>query len=395
MGWNSWNRFNCTIDENLIKQTADALVDYGLRDVGYKYLNIDDCWAGERDEQGYIHASNITFPGGIKALADYAHSKGLLFGLYSDAGYRTCAGRIGSLGFEDVDAITYASWEIDYLKYDNCYNASIPEQGRYEIMRDMLNATGRPIFFSICEWGASQPYLWANEVGNSWRTTDDIKLGWDSVMDILHQQRKITHYAGPGGWNDPDMLQVGNGNLTLDEQKSHFSLWAALKAPLLLGFDIRYPSNDTLEIVNNTEIIAINQDPLGKSVNLAQSTKTMDIWTGELSDGYVALLLNKAGSSITIDLNFTAHLNVLGELSIRDLWEHEDKGVYNDSYSRDVPTHGIVVLKLTGGTKIEEFAEFIDQYNDAALSEFVIKYGVFVLLLIVFVLQYCVRYCCE
>ncbi|PKY57130.1 Melibiase family protein [Rhizophagus irregularis] len=395
MGWNSWNRFNCTIDENLIKQTADALVDYGLRDIGYKYLNIDDCWMGERDEQGYIHASNITFPGGIIALADYTHSKGLLFGIYSDAGYRTCAGRIGSLGFEDVDAITYASWGIDYLKYDNCYNESIPERQRYEIMRDMLNATKRPIFYSICEWGVSQPFLWANEVGNSWRTTGDIHLGWESILDILQQQHKITQYAGPGGWNDPDMLQVGNGNLTIDEQKSHFSLWAALKAPLLLGFDIRYPPTDVLGIVNNTEIIAINQDPLGKSVNIAQSTKRMDVWTGELSDGYVALLFNKAETSITINLNFTAHLNVQGELSIRDLWEHEDKGAYNDSYSREVPKHGIVVLKLTGGTKIKEYPDFIDQYSDAALSEFVIKYGVFVLLLIVIVFQYYIRYFCK
>ncbi|RIA90982.1 Glycoside Hydrolase Family 27 protein [Glomus cerebriforme] len=395
MGWNSWNKFNCTINENLIKQIADAFIEYGLKDIGYKYLNIDDCWEGERDEQGYIHASNTTFPSGIKALADYAHSKGLLFGIYSDAGFLTCAGRIGSLGFEDQDAMTYASWGVDYLKYDNCNNGSIPEQGRYEIMRDSLNATGRPIFYSICEWGTSQPYLWADSVGNSWRTTGDIALGWSSIIDILQQHHKITQYAGPGGWNDPDMLQVGNGNLTIDEQKSHFSLWAALKSPLLLGFDIRNPPADTLEIVKNTEIIAINQDSLGKSVNIVQSTKYFDIWTGELSDGHVALLFNKAESTTTIKLNFTTHLNIQGEISIRDLWEHEDKGVYNDSYSRDVPKHGIAVLKLTGGTKISEFYDFIDQYNSYALREFLINYSVFMLIFIIVIFQYYIRYFCK
>ncbi|CAB4442208.1 unnamed protein product [Rhizophagus irregularis] len=370
MGWNSWNRFHCNINENLIKQTADALIKYGLDEVGYKYLNMDDCWEGERDEQGYIHASNVTFPSGIKALADYAHSKGLLFGIYSDAGYLTCARRPGSLGFEEQDAKTFASWEIDYLKYDNCNNNGKPEEDRYKVMRDALNATGRPIFYSICEWGRSAPYLWAPSVGNSWRTTGDIHPTWPSILGILQRQHRITKYAGPGGWNDPDMLQVGNGKLTVDEQKSHFSLWAALKSPLLLGFDIRNPSHDTLEIVKNTEIIAINQDPLGKSVNIVKSTSYLDIWVGKLSDGHVALLLNKDESPTTIKLDFAKHVNIRGEILVRDLWEHEDKGIYVNSYSCEVPKHGIAVLKLFGGTKINDFTVQYYDHNDNLINDF-------------------------
>ncbi|CAI2177667.1 6173_t:CDS:10 [Funneliformis geosporum] len=333
MGWNSWNKFQCGIDEKLIKDTADALINHGLADVGYKYLNI--------------------------ALSDYAHSKGLLFGIYSDAGFLTCAKRPGSLGYEKKDAMTYASWEIDYLKYDNCYNDTSPEQQRYQAMRDALNATGRPIFYSICEWGISSPHLWGSSVGNSsWRTTEDIHPSWLSILNILGKQERITKYAGPGGWNDPDMLQVGNGNLTIDEQKSHFSLWAALKSPLLLGFDIRTPPVDTLKIVKNTEIIAINQDKLGKSVFIVQRTSSWDIWTGELSDGHVA-----RESSTTIELNFATHLNIRGAIAVRDLWEHEDKGVHNNSYSYLVPKHGITVLKLTGGIMILE-DDFVAQSCD-------------------------------
>ncbi|CAG8654174.1 6842_t:CDS:10 [Funneliformis caledonium] len=363
MGWNSWNKFHCNIDEKLIKDTADALIKHGLADVGYKYLNMDDCWEGERDDDGYIHASKATFPSGIKALSNYAHLKGLLFGIYSDAGYLTCAKRPGSLGYEDKDAMTFASWEIDYLKYDNCNNDGTPEQQRYQVMRDALNATGRPIFYSICEWGRSSPHLWGNSVGNSWRTTGDIQPRWGSILNILRKQESITKYAGPGGWNDPDMLQVGNGNLTIDEQKSHFSLWAALKAPLLLGFDIRTPPVETLKIVKNTEIIAINQYLLGKSVNIVQRTSSWDIWAGELSDGHVALLFNRGESPTIIELNFAAHLNISGAVVVRDLWEHEDKGIHTNSYSYRVPKHGITVLKLTGGTKMLE-SDFVVPYGD-------------------------------
>ncbi|CAG8543090.1 4716_t:CDS:10 [Acaulospora morrowiae] len=325
MGWNSWNRFGCQIDEDLIKGTADALVSFGFADAGYKYLNLDDCWEGERNQEGFITYDKNTFPNGIKALADYVHSKGLLVGIYSDAGFLTCARRAGSLGYEEKDAQTFASWGIDYLKYDNCNNDGSPEKQRYT-MRDALNATGRPIFYSICEWGTSRPYLWGSKVGNSWRTTGDIRAEWMSVTSILKRQQRITHYAGPGGWNDPDMLQVGNGHFSIDEQKSHFSLWAALKAPLLLGFDIRTPPEDTIKLVLNPEIIAINQDPLGKSVAIAQSSRFFDIWTGPLIDGHVALLFNRAEKPLTITLDFSYHCQLEGEIHVRDLWERADIG---------------------------------------------------------------------
>ncbi|CAG8521825.1 25760_t:CDS:10, partial [Dentiscutata erythropus] len=352
MGWNTWNHFQCHVNEQLLKDSADAMIELGFFKAGYKYLNLDDCWEGIRDENGYITTDPNTFPGGIKALADYAHSKGLLFGIYSDAGRLTCARRLGSLGYEDKDAQRYAEWGIDFLKYDNCHNDGSPERQRYEKMRDALNATGRPIFYSICEWGKSKPFLWGREVGNSWRTTNDIRATWASIISILQKQQMITAYAGPGGWNDPDMLQIGNGHLTLDEQKSHFSIWAALKSPLLLGFDIRNPPPDAKEIALNEEIIAVNQDPLGKSVSIVSRTVFYDIWTGPLVDGYIAVLFNRGEIPRVITLYFASHCGLEGEIAVRDLWEHADKGNFTTSFVSRVPRHGVTVLKLTGGIRV-------------------------------------------
>ncbi|CAG8696569.1 25221_t:CDS:10, partial [Racocetra persica] len=331
MGWSTWNYFQCGVNENLLKEAADAMVDLGFLKAGYRYLNLDDCWEGTRDKNGYINTDPKTFPGGIKALSDYAHSKGLLFGIYSDAGRLTCAKRIGSLGYEDKDAQRFAEWGIDFLKYDNCHNDGSPERIRYEKMGRALNETGRPIFYSICEWGKSKPFLWAKQVGNSWRTTLDIRASWASITSIIQRQQMITKYAGPGGWNDPDMLQVGNGYLTLDEQKSHFAIWAALKAPLILGFDIRNPPADAMELVLNEEIIAVNQDPLGISVSIVHRTLFYDIWTGPLSDGYVAVLFNRGEVPRVITLHFASHCNLEGEIMVRDLWERADKGVFRTS----------------------------------------------------------------
>ncbi|CAG8561301.1 12429_t:CDS:10, partial [Cetraspora pellucida] len=294
MGWNSFNYFDCVINETLIKEVADGMVDHGFLKAGYKYLNIDDGWSNDyRNESGYLLPDPDAFPSGMKVLVDYVHSKGLLFGIYADAGLTTCVKRPGSLNYEKKDAQVFAEWEVDYLKYDNCDNMGLPAMDRYKAshkdkMRDALNATKRPIYFSICEWGENKPFLWAPPIGNSWRTTQDIKANWTSILTILDTQRNITNYAGPGGWNDPDMLEIGNGNLTLDEQRSHFSFWAALKAPLILGFDIRNPPPDAKDMALNTEIIAVNQDPLGVSVNIVEHNKYYEIWTGPLSDGYVA-----------------------------------------------------------------------------------------------------------
>ena len=263
MGWNSWNKFGCNINEKLIYDTIDALVDSGLVDAGYNYINLDDCWQSARDSNGKIVVDPKAFPNGIKPLADYAHKKGLLFGLYSDAGYKTCAGRPGSLGYEEIDARTYAEWGVDYLKYDNCFTDGTPPEVRYPVMRDALLKQNRPIFYSMCEWGVNDPATWAKPVGNSWRTTGDIFNSWSSMINIIDQNNRWYEYAGPGGWNDPDMLEVGNGGMTVEEEKIHFGLWCISKAPLLIGCDITKMSKDTYDILTNPEVIAINQDPLG------------------------------------------------------------------------------------------------------------------------------------
>jgi len=263
MGWNSWNKFACNINEDLIKSTIDTLVDTGLVAAGYKYINLDDCWQISRDKNNVIVPDPKAFPSGIKALADYAHSKGMKFGLYSDAGSNTCQGRPGSLGYEEIDAKTYAEWGVDYLKYDNCYADPRTPEERYPIMRDALNKSGRTIFYSMCEWGVDDPAKWAKDVGNSWRTTGDISDSWSSMISIIDKNDKWAQYAGPGGWNDPDMLEVGNGGMTYDEYRTHFSLWALAKAPLLIGCDVTKRDKETFEILMNEEVIAVNQDKLG------------------------------------------------------------------------------------------------------------------------------------
>ena len=264
MGWNTWNKFQCNINEKLIRDSIDFLNSSGLIEAGYKYINLDDCWQESRDENNIIVPNKTAFPNGIKPLADYAHSKGLLFGLYSDAGLKTCAGKPGSLGYEKEDAETYAKWGVDYLKYDNCFNNDTKSTLRYPKMRDALNKTGRQIFYSMCQWGEEEVATWAKDVGNSWRTTGDISDNWNSMLKIIDMNDQWYKYAGPGGWNDPDMLEVGNGGMTLTEYKTHFSLWAISKAPLLIGCDITKMSKEIKDILTNPEVIAIDQDKLGE-----------------------------------------------------------------------------------------------------------------------------------
>lgn len=265
MGWNSWNHFACNINEQLIRQTADILVQTGLAKLGYTYLNLDDCWeAPDRDAEGNLQFNPSTFRSGGKALGDYIHARGLKFGIYSSDGTKTCQGRPATLHHETADANQFAAWGVDYLKLDNCYDEGIPPKQRYPIMRDALNKTGRPIFFSLCEWGVDEPATWAPAVGNSWRTTGDISDSWDSMISRVDQNEPLWQSAGPGAWNDPDMLEVGNGGMTFEEYKTHFSLWCLMKAPLLIGCDISKMSNQTATILSNTEVIALNQDSLGK-----------------------------------------------------------------------------------------------------------------------------------
>jgi len=348
MGWNSWNHFHCNINEQLIHDTIYTLARSPLKKAGYKYVNLDDCWAGWRDSSGKIHADNKTFPNGIKPLADYAHSLGLHLGIYSDAGTKTCAGRPGSLGFEKNDADSYASWGVDYLKYDNCNNNGIPPQTRYPVMRDALTATKRPIFYSMCEWGVDNPATWAPPVGNSWRTTGDISDNWASMTSRIDQNNEWWSYAAPGGWNDPDMLEVGNGGMTTTEYTSHFSLWALAKAPLLIGCDITKMSADTLNILTNAEVIAVNQDAKGQQGHKVASANNLEVWACELTDGWAVILFNRSSASASI----TAHWKDVGipagsTVSVRDLWQHKDMGKASNSYTATVASHGVVMVKLT------------------------------------------------
>ena len=276
MGWNSWNKFKCNITEKIIKNTIDVLISSGLKDAGYKYINLDDCWQKSRNKNGTIIPDDKNFPNGIKSLVDYAHSKGLLFGLFSDAGNATSSGRPGSFGYEEIDAKTYAEWGVDYLKYTNHNNKNInPSKERFQIMRDALNKTGRPIFFSLSQSGVENIPAWGKDVGNSWRTSRNINDSWDSMISSIDTNNKYYKNAGPGGWNDPDMLEVGNGGMTLTEYKTHFSLWAISKAPLIIGCDITKMNNEIKNILINPEVIAVNQDPLGVQGRKIRSTKVL------------------------------------------------------------------------------------------------------------------------
>eukprot|EP00475_Leptophrys_vorax_P003622 TRINITY_DN12135_c0_g1_i10.p2 TRINITY_DN12135_c0_g1~~TRINITY_DN12135_c0_g1_i10.p2 ORF type:complete len:438 (-),score=112.37 TRINITY_DN12135_c0_g1_i10:61-1374(-) len=346
MGWNSWNKFGCNVSETLIKAVADRIVDLGLKDLGYEYVNIDDCWQVSRDSNGVIVVDSTRFPNGMKALADYVHSKGLKFGVYSDAGLFTCQMRPGGLGHEKVDAQTYAEWGVDYLKYDNCFNMFLQPQPRYTAMRDALVASGRPIYFSLCEWGQEDPATWAADVGNSWRTTNDISDNWDSMTSILDQNDKWAAYAGPGHWNDPDMLEVGNGGMTFQEYKAHFSLWALMKAPLLIGCDLDSASAETLAILKNKEVIAVNQDPLGIQGTKLHSQNSLEVWAGVLQNkAHAVVLFNRSPQAANMSLSWSdLGLASNSSASVRDLWAHEDLGTFQGSFSAIVESHSVVMI---------------------------------------------------
>ncbi len=355
MGWNSWNKFACHVDENLLRQTADAMVKSGMKDAGYQYVIIDDCWQTSRDKNGNIVADAEHFPSGIQALADYIHSKGLKFGIYSDAGEKTCAGRPASRGHEFQDASQYAAWGVDYLKYDWCNTTTQDAHASYALMREALNASGRPIVFSMCEWGTAKPWLWAKNVGNLWRTTGDITDKWDGqsngslgMLTILDMQDGLESFAGPGHWNDPDMLEVGNGGMTLAEYHAHFSLWAILAAPLISGNDLRDMQPDIQEILTNKEVIAIDQDRLGRQGRRIHKDGDLEVWARPLSAGSRAAVLLNRGTvekSITVnwlDLDYPTQLTA----DVRDLWQHKDLGKFKDSFSAPVPPHSVVMITV-------------------------------------------------
>src|ERR1700730_18574044 len=329
MGWSSWNKFGCNVSEQLIRETADAMVSSGMQAAGYEYVVIDDCWQVGRDSNGNILADPQRFPSGIKALADYVHGNHLKFGLYSDAGTNTCAGRPGSRGYEYQDARQYAAWGVDYLKFDWCNTGTENAEAAYTTMHNALKATGRPIVLSICEWGKSKPWLWAKDVGNLWRTTGDISDCWDckkkdalSFVKIADLQDGLETYAGPGHWNEPDMLEVGNGGMTTTEYRSHFSLWCLLAAPLIAGNDLKNMSPEIKEILTNKEVIAVDQDALGMQGRRVRNDGDTEVWARQLKDGSRAVILfNRGGDETQIsvsweELGYPAHLSV----GVRDLW---------------------------------------------------------------------------
>jgi alpha-galactosidase len=364
MGWNSWNKFGCNVSDQLVRSVAEAMTKSGLRDAGYQYIVIDDCWQVSRDQNANIIADLERFPAGIKALADYVHSLGLKFGIYSDAGSKTCAGRPGGLGHEYQDALQYAAWGVDYLKYDWCHTTSQDARASYANMRHALDASGRPIVMSICEWGTAKPWLWGKEVGgNLWRTTDDINDRWqgrnkwpdgtccsNGMLDILDQQDGLAGFAGPGHWNDPDMLEVGNGGMTDAEYRSHFSLWAILAAPLMAGNDLRTMRPEIRDILTNREVIAVDQDPLGREGERVyrDADRAQDVWAKQLSDGGRAVVLLNRGAAeqeITVrwgDIAYPGHRSA----AVRDLWQHKDLGKFTGKFSAAVPAHGVEMVTV-------------------------------------------------
>ncbi len=359
MGWNSWNKYACKgLNEKVVRDTADAMASNGMKDAGYQYVIMDDCWQTSRDAQGNIVADPERFPSGIKALADYVHSKGLKFGLYTDVGTLTCAKRPGSIGHEYQDAKQYAAWGVDYLKEDWCN--TLPGQNSessYTLMRNALAEAGRPIVFSICEWGSTKPWLWAGPVGNLWRATPDIQDCWEckrswgggGITQILDLMDGIESYSGPGHWNDPDMLEVGNGGMTKEEYRTHFSMWAMWSAPLLAGNDISNMSADTKEILLNKDVIAIDQDALGQQARRVKKTGDLEVWSKQLSDGGRAVALvnrGKEAAKITAawtDIGYPESLSA----NVRDLWTKKEQSGVKHEYSAEVPSHGVVMVRVT------------------------------------------------
>ncbi|MBC9716011.1 NPCBM/NEW2 domain-containing protein [Streptomyces sp. TRM66268-LWL] len=353
MGFNNWNTTHCRAEFNeaMVKSIADIFVEKGLKDAGYEYVNLDDCWAlPERDADGKLVPDPVRFPNGIKAVADYVHAKGLKFGIYTSAGTKTCnvAGFPGGLGHEKSDAQQFADWGVDYLKYDNCNNQGVDAKQRYITMRDALKATGRPIVYSICEWGENRPWEWAADVGHLWRTTGDISDNWGSMLGIMKQNLPLAPYAGPGRWNDPDMLEVGNGGMTDTEYRTHFSMWSIMAAPLLIGSDLREVTPETFEILGNKEVIAVDQDPLGRQGEVVTSEGGRWVVSKEMRDGSRAVaLFNESATAQRIATSAEAvGLPKAAGYSVRDLWQHKS---YNSAgaLAATVPAHGTVMLRVS------------------------------------------------
>jgi alpha-galactosidase len=358
MGFNDWNAYGCNVSESLIKSTALAMHNNGMQAAGYQYVNIDDCWLlNNRDSSGHLVPDPGKFPDGISGTAAYVHSLGLKLGIYEDAGTKTCAGYPGSLGHETTDANSFASWGVDYLKYDNCYADGVNQSGgggpsaqsRYTAMRDALAATGRPILYSLCSWGRDNVWTWGANIGNSWRTTGDINASWGSMLSIFHSNVNLASYAGPGGWNDPDMLEIGNG-MSATEDRSEFSLWAEMAAPLISGTNLTNASSQTLSILTNSRVIAVDQDSLGKQGTMVSSSGGLDVLAKPLANGDVSVALFNENSG-TATISTTA--NAIGKTgassyTLTDLWTGATSTT-TSTISASVPGHGTVMFRVASG----------------------------------------------
>ncbi len=369
MGWNSWNKFGCDVNEKLIRDVGDAMVSSGMRDAGYQYIVIDDCWHGKRDDRGFIHPDRDRFPSGMKTLADYIHSQGLKLGIYSDAGDKTCGGRPGSRGHEYQDALSYAEWGIDYLKYDWCNTEGLRAEGAYTTMRDALRAAGRPVVFSLCEWGNNKPWEWAKTIGHLWRTTGDIYNCFDCVQDhgtwkqwgmlqILDMQKDLRVHAGPGHWNDPDMMEVGNG-MSDSEDRAHFSMWSMLAAPLIAGNDLRNMKQQTHDILTNREVIAVDRDSLGIQGFKYTAKDGLETWFKPLKDdSWAVCFLNRGSVPHQVDFDWKKQM-VSDDVSkrefdprrtsyqIRDLWLKKSLGTTEIPLKATVPGHDVLLVQLS------------------------------------------------
>lgn len=361
MGWNSWNKFHCNIHEDLVKDAANKLIELNLSALGYVFVNIDDCWmAPERDSEGNYQADPHKFPSGMRTMGNYLHNHGLLYGIYTSAGTKTCQGLPGSLGFEERDAQTFSEWGIDYLKYDNCYNRGIPSIDRYPKMRDALNATKRPIFYSLCQWGVEDVWKWAPAVGNSWRSTGDISPHWNSIKANFLSSQKHIHRNQHGAWADPDMLEVGNGNLTHDEEWTHFALWALVKAPLLLGMDLSTITPETLNIISNQNLIQVNQDPGALPATCFVGCDYDSVWSAYATvvtgGDTVAIIVNWKDTELE---NITLAGQNVGvvprhgqNIKVTDLFTDQMLGIFDFQQLKtlpipSIPSHGSAVYRFS------------------------------------------------
>jgi len=357
MGWNSWNCWACSVTDGNVRQSAWAMVEKGLINYGWTYINIDDCWHGQRDPKSGEIRPNEKFPD-MKALADYVHSLGLKIGLYTDCGPKTCAGYEGSEGHEEQDIMTYAKWGYDYVKIDWCYCEGKDPRATYKLFGDAIKRAPRDIVFSICNWGLEKPWEWGESVGgNLWRTTGDITDTWSSMAGIGFRQAGLSKYAGPGHWNDPDMLVVGKvgwgpelhpTNLTTDEQYTHISLWCLLAAPLLIGCPIEQIDDFTLGLLTNVEVLEIDQDPLGRQAERIVENDDFQVWARELEDGSQAVgLFNlDAYEHKRIRFDFSALGLGSGPYRVRDLWRQKDLGNFSNYFEAEVAPHGVVLIRI-------------------------------------------------